>query len=401
MSDEERGGGIGGGRRSRRAKSKSIDYAKEQEFSDEENLFEDVDKPAPVPTNVAPKKRRTKGNRKSKGKKQQQQQEGDYRGNDGMDQYEEEDAEDYRPPKPVYTERGYDPTLPPIRERFTFLPEYELDGSPKIEGIIGRRPVDEKEDKEDKNSDDDNSTTSDGNDDVDDEEEGSDGKKQRSRRGNGNKGGKKDSNKSSAKNKDKIIESNSNFIDYEYLVKYRNQSHLHLEWKTGADLESMNKSAKTIYRRYLKKVAAGQDEELENPDVDQSFLVVQKILAEEEQELELELSDKELLTWEKEREKELADEDETSEEEEEENKEEAEKKDEGPKETNTNNIEKKDEGLLETFIDKKDAMDVSPSEEKKGESFKLFSLQYTTLALILLFCSLTFYFFFNPVVIRN
>jgi hypothetical protein len=382
MSDEERGGGIiGGGRRSRRAKSKPIDYAKEQEFSDEENLFEDADKPAPVLTNVAPKKRRTKGNRKSKGKKQQQQQqqqEGDYHGNDGMDQYEEEDAEDYRPPKPVYTERGYDPTLPPIRERFTFLPEYELDGSPKIEGIVGRRPVDEKEDKEDKNSDDDNSTTSDGNDDVDDEEDGIDGKKQRSRRGNGNKGGKKDTNKSSAKNKDKIKESNSNFIDYEYLVKYRNQSHLHLEWKTGADLESMNKSAKTIYRRYLKKVAAGQDEELENPDVDQSFMVVQKILAEEEQELELELSDKELLAWEKEREKEMADEDETSEEEGD-NKEKNEKRDEGPKETTTNNIEKKDEGLVETSIDKKDEMDVSTSEEKKGVFFKLITLHYNSL----------------------
>jgi hypothetical protein len=401
MSDEERGAGIGGGRRSRRAKSKPIDYAKEQEFSDEENLFEDVDKPAVVPTSAAPKKRRIKANRKSKGKKQDQ--EGDYPGNNGgMDMYEE-DAEDYRPPKPVYTERGYDPTLPPIRERFTFLPEFELDGSPKIEGIVGRRPVDEKEDKEDKNSDDDdNSTTSDGNDD-DDEEEGSDEKKQRSRRGNGNKGGKKDNEKSSAKNKNKIKESNSNFIDYEYLVKYRNQSHLHLEWKTGADLESMNKSAKTIYRRYLKKVAAGQDEELENPDVDQSFMVVQKILAEEEQELELELSDKELLSWEKEREKEMADEDDTSEEEEEKKVEATEKKDkEGPTETTTtNNIEKKnDEGLVETSIDKKDEMDVSPSEEKKGEFFKLISLHYTTLALILLF-SLIFYFFSNPIDIRN
>ena len=89
-------------------------------------------------------------------------------------------------------------------------------------------------------------------------------------------------------------------VEYEYLVKYKNRSYLHLEWKTGADLESMNKSAKTIYRRYLKKVNQGLDEELEDPNFDPAFAEPQKIVAEEEQELELELSDKDLLEWEKE-----------------------------------------------------------------------------------------------------
>jgi hypothetical protein len=68
----------------------------------------------------------------------------------------------------------------------------------------------------------------------------------------------------------------------------------------------MNKSAKTIYRRYLKKIAQGLDDELESPEFDPSYIVPQKIVAEREQEMTLELTDKELLKWEKQREKELA-----------------------------------------------------------------------------------------------
>jgi len=334
MSDE--GVGAGGGLRSRRTKAKVIDYAKEQEFSDGD-LFEDQDKIAVVSTNAIPKRRRTKGTRKSKGsKQQQQQQQGDFHAG-GMDPYNDDDAEEYHPPKPIYTEKGYDPTLPPIRERFPFLPEYELDGAPKIEGIVGRRPVDENEDKniEEENS----SDGDDGNLKEDDEE--SDGQQRR------NRPRKKKDKKVSVKNKSK--EYNSTFVDYEYLVKYKNQSYLHLEWKTGADLESMNKSAKTIYRRYVKKIAQGQDEELEDPNFDPTFVVVQKVLAEEEQDLELELSDKELLEWEKEREKEIADED-FSEEDEEEKKDKSEEN--GREEEN--NAHKKDETNASSPEEKKD-----------------------------------------------
>merc|ERR1712078_303113 len=114
--------------------------------------------------------------------------------------------------------------------------------------------------------------------------------------------------KSSAKKNSSENDSGKDFVEYEYLVKYKNLSYMHLEWKSGADLESMNKSAKTIYRRYLKKVAQGLDEEIENPDFDPSYVVVQKVLA-EEQELELEVEGEELVKWEKQREKELAEED--------------------------------------------------------------------------------------------
>jgi hypothetical protein len=138
------------GRRSTRAKKKVIDYAKVQEFSDED-LFEDVSQREPLAVAAtAPKKRKTKGNRKSKGSarksssKKQQQLDNDL---NNLDHFENDAEDDYVPSKPVYTEKGYDPALPPIRERFPFMPEYELDGSPRIDLIVGRRPVDEKDDK--------------------------------------------------------------------------------------------------------------------------------------------------------------------------------------------------------------------------------------------------------------
>ena len=71
----------------------------------------------------------------------------------------------------------------------------------------------------------------------------------------------------------------------------------------------MNKSAKGIYRRWLKKLAAGTEEDLENPDFDPAYIVPGKIIDEADQEITVELTDKELLRWEKEREKELAEED--------------------------------------------------------------------------------------------
>ena len=229
--------------RSRRATAKKVNYAKEQEFSDED-LFESEEEEAPQE-----KKKRT------------------YRRKNKIDQEPEQITYEGRQ---VYTERGYDASLPPIRERFPFLPEYEEDGSPKIDLIVGRRPVDEKEEQQDEDDD-----------------------EPRKRRG-----------------KASSPEKNANErVEYEYLVKYKGRSYLHLEWKTGADLESMNKSAKGIYRRYVKKVAAGTEEDLENPEFDPSYAVPEKIIDEADQEITVELTDKELLRWEKEREKELEEED--------------------------------------------------------------------------------------------
>lgn len=243
--------------RTRRAAAKAIDYSKEQEFSDAEDLFEDE---PPEPS--TDKKR------------------GRPRKNKFVDTDDDDDGT-FKAEKPVYTEKGYDSSLPPLRERFPFLPEYEDDGSPKIEQIVGRRPIDEKEDAAAEDSD-------------NDEAGPEDSPKARKTRG----GTSKDSSPAKAKGDGQVVE-------YEYLIKYRGRSYLHLEWKRGADLESMNKSAKGIYRRFLKKIEAGLDEDIENPEFDPMYLVPEKIIDEADQEITVELSDKELIKWEKEREKEI------------------------------------------------------------------------------------------------
>jgi hypothetical protein len=252
--------------RARRATVKAINYAKEQDFSDAEDLFEEEPE-EPVP------KRRGRP-RKSTGT---------------VDHHEMDDADDFRPYKPAYTEKGYDTTLLPLRERFQFMPEYEPDGSPRIELIVGRRPVD---DKNAAASDDEEAPS------ADESPDSEDGGKRKSR--------KKEKKESPIKDKDNLHW--NEHVEYEYLVKYKGRSYLHLGWKTGADLESMNKSAKTLYRRFLKKLASGVEEDLEDPDFDPSFAVPQKIVDEDEQEIMLELTDKELVDWEKERKKALAEE---------------------------------------------------------------------------------------------
>lgn len=244
----------------------------------------------------------------------------------------------YANQRPVYTEKGCDPALPPIRERFPFLPEYEEDGSPKIELIVGRRPVDETEEKavaDDDDSDHESTTRLPEEDEEekelsDLEEGGKDGARRKrnstmatpdnKKRCGGGTRKNDDSKDSFPKKKKKCgagtpddVHATNSVVEYEYLVKYKGRSYLHLEWKTGADLESMNKSAKGIYRRYLKKLASqGADlDELESPEFDPSYVVPEKIVDEADQEIAVELSDKELLKWEEQRAKEMEYEEET------------------------------------------------------------------------------------------
>eukprot|EP00980_Cylindrotheca_fusiformis_P031725 scaffold26870_cov176-Cylindrotheca_fusiformis.AAC.4 len=302
------------GRPSRRAKQ-NVNYAKEQEFSDAEDIFEDSDKEeAPQPmafaTTTTPKRGRPRSRKSTDNN------------SSGVVVVETEVDEPgvYVPPKTIYTERGYDPTLLPIRERFPFLPEYEADGSPRIDLIVGRRPVDEKDsanDDDDKDKNEDNGKTKDEEEENEDSEDSTprSGRRGRPRRQQQRRG--KPAKQATPEKNDAAPE-RSGPVEYEYLVKYKNRSYLHLEWKTGADLESMNKSAKSLYRRYLRKVANGNDEELEDPNFDPSYAEPQKIIAQAEQEITLELTDKEMIEWEKEREKELAEEEDSDSEQEEE-----------------------------------------------------------------------------------
>jgi hypothetical protein len=280
------------GRRTRRAKQ-TVNYAKEQEFSDAEDIFEDSDKEEPVLKRGRPRSRKS---------------------TDGvvMVQTGEVDQQGmYIPPKPIFTEKGYDPNLLPIRERFPFMPEYEADGSPRIDLIVGRRSVDEHENNDNTNE------NSNGNEqEEEDKEEEEEGEEEDSSTTGGRRGTRRSKKVEKSSPQKKEEPGPSGPVEYEYLVKYKNRSYLHLEWKTGADLESMNKSAKSLYRRYIRKVASGNDEELEDPNFDPSYAEPQKICAQAEQEITLELTDKEMLEWEKEREKELAEVDSESEDEE-------------------------------------------------------------------------------------
>jgi hypothetical protein len=266
--------------RSRRRATTAVNYAKEQEFSDASDIFEDSDGSVPKAAKKRGRSRKSDANE--------------------IVQAQEEDF--FKKTAPVYSERGYDPALLPIRERFSFLPEFESDGSPKIDLIVGRRPIDEKESNKENdgldNEDEKKDEGGDLSDDVSEDEDQSKAQK-RTRRTNKKGQGKKGSPAKSTK------DSSGGLVEYEYLIKYKGRSYLHLEWKGGADLESMNKTAKGIYRRYLKRIGAG-DEEAEDPNFDPSFAIPQRICDEARQEITVDLSDKELLKWEKERAKELA-----------------------------------------------------------------------------------------------
>lgn len=281
--------------RSRRATAKVVNYAKEQEFSDAEDLFES--EPEDEPAVVAPRRKRAYAPRKSSAAAT---------ATTAAEPDTIAAADDFNL-RPVYTEKGYDPSLPPLRERFPFLAEYEDDGSPKVELIVGRRPIDEKEDAMEQDDDDVE------NPEVKDDEADAKTPKKRTRTSRGavtteptptSAGRSKRGDTSDSKKKKGDASPGDEIVEYEYLVKYKGKSYLHLEWKTGADLESMNRSAKGIYRRYLKKLAAGIDEELENPEVDPSYIIPEKILDIADQEISVDLTDKELLKWEKERDKE-------------------------------------------------------------------------------------------------
>ncbi|KAL7553315.1 hypothetical protein ACHAWF_016591 [Thalassiosira exigua] len=276
--------------RSRRSRKK-VDYSIEQQFSDDDDIFEDGPKEEPVA-----KQKKTRG-RKSGGAAQ---------GGvlDGGTSFERS--------KPVYTERGYDATQLPLRERFTFEPEYDDDGTPTIEMIVGRRPIDDTKDRaaaaSESKKDEDGSASEDGSEDEgkdEDEHEGDDETPRQTRGSGRSKKRRSSTSKSGAEDADGDASGKLSEMDYEYLIKYKGRSYLHLEWKTAADLESMNSRAKTMYRRFLKKLEAGTEDDLDDPTIDSAYTEPGRILAEEEHEIIVELSGKELIKWEKEQKREM------------------------------------------------------------------------------------------------
>ena len=238
--------------RVRRSTVKSIDYAREQDFSDED-LFEDQDDSSPAVQQTS-----TTTTTKRRGRPKKSSSAVEHEGNAAA-------PDDFYQPdlKPRFFEKGYDMNLPHIRDRFAFMPELEIDGSPKLELIVGRRLIDSGEDQDGDSAEEDETLA---------------GKK-----------------KQETKNLEK-----KHHAEYEYLIKYKGVSYLHLDWKAAGDLESMSKSGKNLYRRYLKKLKTSLDDELESPEVDASYIQPQKVIDQDEHELIVEISDEELAAWEKE-----------------------------------------------------------------------------------------------------
>lgn len=293
MSSEEQEGPTITTGRIRRSRKK-VDYSLEQQFSDAEDIFADSD---------AEDNKLSQGASSSKRKNKARKSNGIITA--GIT--ESSNGTSFERTKPVYTERGYDSSLLPIRERFTFEPEYEDDGTPKIELIVGRRLIDDTNDRQNYDDEDDDEKESDDNDDGEDDT--SDGAERTSR------------SKVKLMKKSSVIteddeENNAtqSEMDYEYLLKYKGRSYLHLEWKSAADLESMGKSAKVIYRRFLKKLETGAEEDLEDPTFDPAFTEPGRILAEEDHEIMVEMTNKELAKWQKEQAAELGEMEESDEE---------------------------------------------------------------------------------------
>lgn len=249
--------------RERRSTVKAIDYAKVQDFSDDD-IFEDsvAEGPASIPSTAV----------RRRGRPRKSDAMSDFGGDGALGSDELYQADSVT----RYYEKGYDMSLPHIRDRFTFMPELEADGSPKVELIVGRRLIHNGRSK----GDEDGSEMG-----EDDSASGEDEKRE----------------------KVKTPQEKKHHTEYEYLIKYKGVSYLHLEWKSASDLESMNKSAKTLYRRYLKKLQLSQDEDLEDPDFDPSYIQPQRIVDEDEHEIVVELTDEELANWEKEQKKENPD----------------------------------------------------------------------------------------------
>jgi len=186
-----------------------------------------------------------------------------------------------------FVEKGYLYDVA-IRDLYTFEPVYEADGSPSIERIVGRRPV-----REDVRG-------------IMDEGEGKNKVQRRNARLNaisransliaGEKNG---------------VEGASTVIEYEYLIKFKNQSYLHTTWMSPGDIQSAGKQAKTMLNRWLKKLVGGKEnpDELEDPTVDLAWVEADRVLQVKVRDEYIEMTEEEIKKWDEENKEDEEDED--------------------------------------------------------------------------------------------
>lgn len=74
--------------------------------------------------------------------------------------------------------------------------------------------------------------------------------------------------------------------EYEYLIKYRNMSFLHVQWLTANEIEGMSQKSKAALNRYLTRLDKGDATAHDEPEIDPSFTEIEKILDCREEEVQ-------------------------------------------------------------------------------------------------------------------
>ncbi|CAN0169884.1 unnamed protein product, partial [Ectocarpus fasciculatus] len=67
-------------------------------------------------------------------------------------------------------------------------------------------------------------------------------------------------------------------FDYEYLVRFKSMSFIHVQWLSAHEIDTMNSRCKVMLMRYLTKLDAGDPTAPEDPDIDPSYTEVEKVL---------------------------------------------------------------------------------------------------------------------------
>lgn len=72
--------------------------------------------------------------------------------------------------------------------------------------------------------------------------------------------------------------------EYEYLIKYKNMSYMHIQWISGSDIEAMSQKNKSTLNRYLTRIDRGESVPNED-EIEPSYTEVEKVLDYREEEV--------------------------------------------------------------------------------------------------------------------
>ncbi|GMH68487.1 hypothetical protein TrRE_jg12733, partial [Triparma retinervis] len=166
-----------------------------------------------------------------------------------------------------------------IRDLYTFEPVYEPDGSPSIERIVGRRPV---------------------RDDIRGiMEEGGEGEVGKNKRREQMMIARKAA-MEMVRGERNGVAGASAVIEYEYLIKFKNQSYLHAKWMKVGDISSAGKQAKTMINRWHKKLVGGKEDpdQLEDPTIELGWVEAERVIGKKIRDEWIEMTEAEMKEYE-------------------------------------------------------------------------------------------------------